>query len=175
MMLFDKDGNIKRYETPQDILMEFFDMRIDFYEKRRHALLKVLKIYLPILFFSCFLDPQIMFYFPVSKIKSIYRKYLHPFCLPPSQLQAMMRFHEGWLSSCFVFYWQVAEAEQLKLRNRVRFILAVISGELKVGNRRKKDIEADLLNEGYDKIATGKAAKVHSPSCSADLPLPNKN
>lgn len=54
----------------------------------------------------------------------------------------------------------------------MRFILAVISGELKVGNRRKKDIEADLFNEGYDKIATGKAAKVQPPSCDVDQ-LPN--
>ena len=31
MMLFDKNGIIKRYETPEDILREFYEIRLDFY------------------------------------------------------------------------------------------------------------------------------------------------
>lgn len=41
MMLFDADGKIKRYETPEQILQEFFDLRLTFYAKRKAALLKV--------------------------------------------------------------------------------------------------------------------------------------
>jgi hypothetical protein len=41
MMLFDAEGKIKRYESPEQILQEFFDLRLQFYEKRRVALLQV--------------------------------------------------------------------------------------------------------------------------------------
>ena len=41
MMLFDKDGAIKRYDSPEAILKEFYDLRLEFYEKRRVALLQV--------------------------------------------------------------------------------------------------------------------------------------
>ena len=41
MMLFDAEGKIKRYETPEQILEEFYDLRLDFYHKRKAALLKV--------------------------------------------------------------------------------------------------------------------------------------
>jgi hypothetical protein len=41
MMLFDHKGVIKRYETPEQILEEFFHLRIDYYEKRRLSLLQV--------------------------------------------------------------------------------------------------------------------------------------
>ena len=40
-MLFDADGKIKRYETPEQILQEFFALRLTFYAKRKAALLKV--------------------------------------------------------------------------------------------------------------------------------------
>lgn len=41
MMLFDKDGKIKRYDSPEQILEEFFDLRLEYYEKRRVSLLQV--------------------------------------------------------------------------------------------------------------------------------------
>ena len=41
MMLFGPDGLIKRYETPQDILLEFFDVRMQFYHKRHAFLIQV--------------------------------------------------------------------------------------------------------------------------------------
>ena len=40
-MLFGPDGLIKRYETPQDILLEFFHVRMQFYHKRRAFLIQV--------------------------------------------------------------------------------------------------------------------------------------
>jgi len=41
MMLFDAEGKIKRYDSPEQILTEFFDLRLQYYEKRRVALLQV--------------------------------------------------------------------------------------------------------------------------------------
>jgi hypothetical protein len=41
MMLFDASGQIKRYSSPEEILAEFFDLRFDFYERRRVSLLQV--------------------------------------------------------------------------------------------------------------------------------------
>ncbi len=41
MMLFDRDGKIKHYETPEAIMSEFFDVRLDFYERRRLSMLQV--------------------------------------------------------------------------------------------------------------------------------------
>ncbi|KZV36276.1 DNA topoisomerase 2 [Dorcoceras hygrometricum] len=39
MHLFDSNGLIKKYDTPEQILEEFFHIRLDFYEKRKKALL----------------------------------------------------------------------------------------------------------------------------------------
>jgi hypothetical protein len=41
MMLFDAEGKIRRYESPEEILTEFFGMRLQYYERRRVALLQV--------------------------------------------------------------------------------------------------------------------------------------
>ena len=54
---------------------------------------------------------------------------------------------------------QAAEFELMKLSNKVRFILAVIAGELKINNRKKADIVEDLDAMGYDRIAPLKKAK----------------
>lgn len=35
MMLFDAEGQIKKYETPEDVIREFYDIRLQYYEKRR--------------------------------------------------------------------------------------------------------------------------------------------
>ncbi|PNH12210.1 DNA topoisomerase 2 [Tetrabaena socialis] len=40
MMLFDKDGVIKQYQNPEAIIAEFFTLRLEYYEKRRLAMLR---------------------------------------------------------------------------------------------------------------------------------------
>lgn len=45
----------------------------------------------------------------------------------------------------------------------MRFILAVISGELKINNRKKADIVADLDSMGYDRIAPAKKVCLVDP------------
>eukprot|EP00967_Tisochrysis_lutea_P113961 scaffold181272_cov17-Tisochrysis_lutea.AAC.1 len=45
MMLFDKDGLIKHYATPEQVLEEFYELRLHYYELRRQALLKVRGVY----------------------------------------------------------------------------------------------------------------------------------
>jgi len=41
MVLFDKDGLIKRYASAEHILEEFFHLRLDFYARRRVSLIQV--------------------------------------------------------------------------------------------------------------------------------------
>ena len=41
MSLFDKDGHIKHYSSPEEIIREFYYARLDFYERRRQALIQV--------------------------------------------------------------------------------------------------------------------------------------
>lgn len=41
MMLFNSEGLIQKYASPEDILREFYDLRLQYYTKRRAALLKV--------------------------------------------------------------------------------------------------------------------------------------
>uniref|UniRef100_A0A7S3VQX9 DNA topoisomerase 2 n=1 Tax=Dunaliella tertiolecta TaxID=3047 RepID=A0A7S3VQX9_DUNTE len=94
MMLFDKDGLIKHYATPEQVLEEFYELRLHYYELRRQALLKA------------------------------------------------------------------AEAELLRISNRVRFIKAVISGSLRVNNRKRAEVEADLEAQQFDRLPSkAKAAK----------------
>ena len=35
MMLFDFDTKIKRYESPEEVIEEFFPMRLQYYQKRK--------------------------------------------------------------------------------------------------------------------------------------------
>lgn len=51
---------------------------------------------------------------------------------------------------------QAAEASLLRISNKVRFILAVVGGQLRISNRRRAEIEAELEREGYDKLPSGK-------------------
>ncbi|RVW87704.1 DNA topoisomerase 2 [Vitis vinifera] len=44
MHLFDSNGTIKKYETPEQILEEFFHLRLEFYEKRKRVLLDNLEL-----------------------------------------------------------------------------------------------------------------------------------
>ncbi|KAJ3681634.1 hypothetical protein LUZ60_014207 [Juncus effusus] len=83
MHLFDSKGVIKKYDTPEQILEEFFEMRLSFYAKRKRALLDNL------------------------------------------------------------------ELDLLKLDNKVRFILGVVNGEIKVNNRKRADLLFDLKQKGF--------------------------
>lgn len=46
----------------------------------------------------------------------------------------------------------MAKFELARISNRVRFILAVIAGEVVISNRRRADIEAQLESDGYDRM-----------------------
>ena len=37
-VLFDATGCIRRYNTPEEILQEFFDLRLDYYQRRKDYL-----------------------------------------------------------------------------------------------------------------------------------------
>jgi DNA topoisomerase-2 len=87
MQLFDADGIISRYESPYRLMEEFYDLRLEYYGRRKANLL-------------CSLQKD----------------------------------------------WS-------KLDNKVRFLLAVISGSIKVNNRKKSELLAQLKAEGYDTFA----------------------
>lgn len=40
-MLFDAEGRIKHYESPEAIIADFYSLRLEYYEKRRTMLLRV--------------------------------------------------------------------------------------------------------------------------------------
>lgn len=54
---------------------------------------------------------------------------------------------------------QAAEFQKRLLMNETRFILAVVSGDLVVSNRRRADIIADLEAACYDKMPPNKKAR----------------
>ncbi|KAK7826200.1 dna topoisomerase 2 [Quercus suber] len=83
MHLFDLKGVIKKYDNPEQILEEFFHLRLEFYEKRKKFLLNK------------------------------------------------------------------REMELLKLENKVRFILAVVKGEIVVSNRKRADLFVELQTKGF--------------------------
>lgn len=35
MVCFDAEGKIKKYATPEEILLDFYDIRMDYYHKRK--------------------------------------------------------------------------------------------------------------------------------------------
>uniref|UniRef100_A0A0D9VJV0 DNA topoisomerase 2 n=1 Tax=Leersia perrieri TaxID=77586 RepID=A0A0D9VJV0_9ORYZ len=84
MHLFDSNGIIRKYDTPEDILKEFFELRLEFYEKRKIALLENI------------------------------------------------------------------ELELKKLSNKVRFILAVVEGDIIVNNRKRAELFKELQQKGFD-------------------------
>ena len=47
---------------------------------------------------------------------------------------------------------QVATADLTRLDNMVRFITSVISGSLKISNRKRAEVLAELQAQGYDKL-----------------------
>ncbi|KAM7530082.1 hypothetical protein LguiB_033492 [Lonicera macranthoides] len=91
MHLFDPKGVLKKYATPEEILEEFFHLRLEFYEKRKIA---------------------------------------------------MLEFHESELS---------------KLENKVRFIHAVVNGEILLLNRKRADLLFELKQKEFTPFPKKKA------------------
>lgn len=100
MMLFNKDGLIKQYQNPEQIISEFYGLRLEYYEKRRIAMLRA------------------------------------------------------------------AQQDQSRCDNKVRFIMAVVNGELEVRNRKRSEIEKDLDRMGFDRLgkASAKARAADAPA-----------
>ncbi|KAM0917024.1 hypothetical protein ACQ4PT_009770 [Festuca glaucescens] len=90
MHLFGPDGKIRKYETPEEILEEFFTLRLEYYDKRKDALFKNITL------------------------------------------------------------------EMRKLDEKVRFILAVVEGEIKVNNRKRAELFQELKHKGYESFPKNK-------------------
>ncbi|KJE90404.1 DNA topoisomerase II [Capsaspora owczarzaki ATCC 30864] len=88
MVFFDAEGRIKKYDSPQAILRDFYDLRLKYYQKRKSWLVE--------------------------------------------------RLTEEWT----------------RLDNKVRFIQAVIKGDLVISNRKRADLMRDLKTRGYTAFST---------------------
>ena len=62
----------------------------------------------------------------------------------------------------FVCNMQMAKFELTRISNRVRFILAVIAGEVVISNRKRANIEEQLDEGGYDRMPNTKKACHHT-------------
>lgn len=56
------------------------------------------------------------------------------------------------ISSTIFVCVQAAGVEQMRCNNKTRFILAVVAGKLKISNRKRADIEEQLVSDGFDKM-----------------------
>ncbi|CAN1342380.1 DNA topoisomerase 2 [Linum perenne] len=83
MHLFDPSGRIKKYDNPEQVIEEFFHLRLEYYDKRKKTKLAAL------------------------------------------------------------------ELELLRLSNKVRFILAVVNGEIIVNNRKRAELIQELHQKGF--------------------------
>ena len=90
MTCFDKHRKIRTFKSPEEILFEFFEFRMDYYVQRKEIIMKRL------------------------------------------------------------------EKEFSILDNKVRFILAVINGEMVINNRPKKELMSDLRSQGYPAHSSNK-------------------
>jgi DNA topoisomerase-2 len=60
---------------------------------------------------------------------------------------------------------QDAQWELMRASNKIRFIRAVISGELVLSNRKRADIEGDLEAQGFDKMVKSKDVSAVTLRC----------
>ncbi|CAI7859235.1 unnamed protein product [Closterium sp. NIES-53] len=102
MHLFDKDGRMRKYETPEEIIEEFYHIRLEYYRKRKDIQLEQLR------------------------------------------------------------------NELIKLDNRVRFILAVVRGEIIVSNRKKAELLAELKEKKFAPLPKSKVGSSGGSSTAAD-------
>jgi hypothetical protein len=166
MMLFNAEGFIQKYASPEDILREFFDLRLAYYTRRRSALLRVGGMWAALVggwvggVKGCL--GGCMGAACTSCIACLQRTLG---CRPPPALLTAPPSPCGRPGCCPArcclparACLQAAEADLLRISNKVRFILAVVNGELALAKRRKADIEAELEAEGYDKLPTQKKA-----------------
>lgn len=109
MCAFDKDSVLKRYDTTTQILKEFYDVRLEYYGKRKAYLVGML------------------------------------------------------------------EAEALKLTNQARFIVEKCDGDLRIENRKKKEMIAELVRRNYDvdpvriwKMKTDKESALEEQTTAVD-------
>lgn len=79
MMLFDSEGKIRRYESPEAILEEFAILRLEYYHKRKLSLLAVRS--LPPLGLTLTADPH-EYVFNVVLMYTVSLSLLFPTCRP---------------------------------------------------------------------------------------------
>ncbi|CAI5534429.1 unnamed protein product [Closterium sp. Naga37s-1] len=130
MHLFDADGRMKKYDSPEDIVEDFYGIRLGYYEQRKEHQLVQLRHDLPFpyllpiyLFLSWFI---LSFLLPFTVIEDFYGIRLGYYEQRKEHQLAQLRH------------------ELLRLDNRARFVRAVIQGDVVITNRKQADIVAQL-------------------------------
>ena len=101
IVCFDPHHKIKKYDSPEQILEDFYDLRLEFYHKRK-----------------------------------------------------------AYLTDALTKEWN-------KLDNKVKFILEIIEGTLKIQNRKRDDVIKDLKSKGYQPF--GKESEVQEETADTDF------
>ena len=128
-------GIIQKYGSPEDILREFFHMRLAYYGRRKALLLAVGGAGR-----SCMAHRAGL----VKRCRHCRCSGGHATYLPNLPPLSSPLFPPRPVPN--------AEADLLRISNKVRFILAVVGGQLVLANRRKADIEAELEAGGYARL-----------------------
>lgn len=159
MMLFDHSGMIKHYSSPEMIVAEFYELRLDYYEKRRIAMLKVSWA-----LENAGTEPALGSCRCARCCPAVSGCQLHAASYLCEAASISLPYAHLTLQRCLrrdrlPKSTQVASLDQKRADNRIRFILAVVEGRLEVRGRKRADLERDLEAQGFDRL--GKAgAKV---------------
>ncbi len=136
-MLFDADGKIKRYESAEEILTEFFDLRLQYYERRRVSLLQAR--------------------LAAARVHADMTANVLPCSQPTPQSPAQTNQHNQPTNPTNQPTQptrpQDAEWEFMRASNKIRFIKAVIERTLVISGRKKAEVEAELERQGFDRMA----------------------
>ncbi len=122
MVLFDSKGCLRQYSSELDIIREFFDLRLDYYQKRKDHLEGMLEA-------------------EALRRVGLEWKMLLLETIDLPQFSHFTHFAVFQISNSFFFF---------RLSNQARFILEKCDGSLTVENKRKKAMVDELQRKGFD-------------------------
>ena len=173
MMLFNAEGKIEKYNSPEHILKDFYGLRLEYYEKRRQHLIKQAEQQLQRisnkvrrgLYVWCIKTVGAGSWLLAEASSEPSHRVVQPKYLPLLSAGPVQRGVSA-SEPDFSIHERVSPPDMaqnhLSVAVQVKFILAVIEGSLKVSNRKKKDVEVDLEEQGFDRMpkADGNGKKV---------------
>lgn len=58
IVLFDKDGKLRRYNGPDEIVDEFFGLKLEFLQKRKDHIIKTMELEMKMFFFNFYFQSK---------------------------------------------------------------------------------------------------------------------